>query len=406
MKQLFLLIFLTPALLFGALTFDSNHNKEIALLDSFDIDPSFLNDPVLLSIKEKKQARYQNKHFFKAMEEAYIFIPMVKRIIAESNVPAEFLFLAMAESNFSTKAYSKKRASGMWQVMPETGKIYGLEIDTYVDERRDLVKSTRAAVKYLSYLHDKFGKWYLAALAYNCGEGRVSRAIKRAGTDDLKVLLDKKKRYLPRESRLYIRKILALALLGSDESFLIDREYDYLLNRANAYSLATVALPKGESLKRVAKILDMPHQELKKLNRHLNYDFVPPYADTYDVYIPFVKYAEFKQKYKPGDLQNVFVVHTVKSGDNLSKLGKKYKVPYKLIKDFNSLESNMLSLKQKLVIPIPKPSANSNKSYKVKRGDTLSSIARQFHVSVSQLKQLNRLNGSTIRIGDTLSLYD
>ena len=406
MKQLFLLIFLTPALLFGALTFDSNHNKEIALLDSFDIDPSFLNDPVLLSIKEKKQARYQNKHFFKAMEEAYIFIPMVKRIIAESNVPAEFLFLAMAESNFSTKAYSKKRASGMWQFMPETGKIYGLEIDTYVDERRDLVKSTRAAVKYLSYLHDKFGKWYLAALAYNCGEGRVSRAIKRAGTDDLKVLLDKKKRYLPRESRLYIRKILALALLGSDESFLIDREYDYLLNRANAYSLATVALPKGESLKRVAKILDMPHQELKKLNRHLNYDFVPPYADTYDVYIPFVKYAEFKQKYKPGDLQNVFVVHTVKSGDNLSKLGKKYKVPYKLIKDFNSLESNMLSLKQKLVIPIPKPSANSNKSYKVKRGDTLSSIARQFHVSVSQLKQLNRLNGSTIRIGDTLSLYD
>lgn len=409
MKRLLLTLIFVPALLFGALTFDSNHNKEIALLETFDISPSFLNDPILVSMKEKKRARYQNRHFFQAMDDAYLFIPMIKSILSESDVPVEFLFLAMAESNFSLEAFSNKSASGLWQFMSKTGTIYGLKIDDYVDERRDLVKSTEAAVKYLTYLHEKFGKWYLAALAYNCGEGRVSRAIKSAGSDDLRVLLNEKKRYLPRESRLYIRKIVALALLGSDESFLIDREYAYLLNRANAYSLATVKLPKGERLARVAKILDMPHEELKKLNRHLKYDFIPPYADAYEVYIPFVKFAEFKQKYKPGNIQQTYIVHTVKSGDNLSGLGKKYNLSYKIIKDFNNLSSSRLSLKQKLIIPVSKPmaeKAKEKKAYTVKEGDTLLSIARRFHVRVGDLKLLNSLKSNTIRIGDTLSVND
>ncbi len=406
--KIFLTMFLfLPVLLFGALTFDTNHQKEVTILQAFDIPPSFANDPMLNSIIEKKRSFYQNKHFFKAMDNAYLFIPLIKSILAESDIPAEFLFLAMAESNFSSRAFSSKRASGLWQFMPYTGKLYGLKIDDYVDERRDLVKSTRSAVKYLNALHKRFGKWYLAALAYNCGEGRVHRAIKRAGSDELSVLLDERRKYLPRESRRYIRKIVALAMLGTDESFLLKSEYSYLLNRANAYSLATVKLPKGERLSRLAEVLHIPLEDLKKLNHHLKYDFVPPYAtEGYDVYIPYIKLSEFKQKYTPSDMQQVYVVHTVKPGDNLSKIGRKYNLSYKLIKDFNNLKRNTLSLKQKLIIPITKPSKGSDSDYVVKRGDTLISIARLFKLSVQDLKTKNRLSSNTIRIGERLTIYD
>jgi len=197
----YLLTLLFPFLLFANLTYESNHNKELKLLESFDIEPSFINDSIMNKMRNKKSSTQKNKHFFKAMDNAYIFIPAIKNVLNQHDIPQEFLYLAMAESNFKTKAYSNKRASGLWQFMPRTGKMYRLKIDQYVDERRDLIKSTKAASRYLSYLHTKFGKWYLAAIAYNCGEGRLSKAIKKAGTDKLSVLLDPKKKYIPRESR-------------------------------------------------------------------------------------------------------------------------------------------------------------------------------------------------------------
>jgi len=338
------------------------------------------------------------------MNNAYIFIPLVKKIISDADVPSEILYLAMAESNFSTRAYSKKKASGMWQFMPYTGRMYGLKIDDYVDERRDLVKSTEAAVRYLSYLHKKFGKWYLAALAYNCGEGRLRKGIKRAGTDDLEVLLDSKQKYIPRESRRYIRKIIALALIGYDEAYMIDNECDYLLNRGNAYSLATVSVPAGESLNHVAKLISMPVQDLKKLNRHLKYDFVPPYGNEYAIYIPYVKLSEFKTKYKPAKLQTMYLVHTVTSGDNLSYLGKKYGIPYGRIKDFNHLKKDSLSLKQKLIIPVSKTYVPKKIKYTVKRGDSLDSISKLFKLSIADLKKINKLRSDIIKIGDQLSV--
>jgi len=270
----FFLVLLLPILLNANLTYVFNHNKEVALLESFDIETSFLYDPIMNKMKTQKLNIDKNKHFFKAMDEAYTFIPSIKSILTKHGVPAEFLYLAMAESNFSTRAYSPKRASGLWQFMPETGKLYGLRIDEYVDERRDLIKSTEAAAKYLSHLHKRFGKWYLAAIAYNCGGGRLNQAIRKAGSDDLAILLDPKKKYIPRESRFYIRKIVALAMIGYDEQFLMSSEYEHLLNRANAYSISTVQLSRGDSIKRLSKVVGIPLNELKKLNRQLKYDFV------------------------------------------------------------------------------------------------------------------------------------
>ena len=407
MKYLFILFF--PLFLYANLTYESNYNKELSLLNSFDIEPNFLYDPIMNDMKNKTIKKH--KHFFRAMNDAYLFIPAIKSTLSKYDVPQEFLYLAMAESNFQTKAYSRKRAAGLWQFMPRTGKLYHLKIDEYVDERRDLIKSTEAAAKYLSALHKRFGKWYLAAIAYNCGGGALNRAIRKAGTDDLSVLVNEKKRYIPKESRYYIRKIVALALIGSDEQYMMNSEYEYLLNRANAYSIATVKLAPGESLKRLSRLIHIPLKDLKKLNRHLKYDFVPPYAKSYDVYIPYIKLAEFKQKYFRAPMQNIYKIYRVKNGDNLGHIGKKFGVSYKVIKDFNHLSSNRLYIKQKLVIPIAKRSSitklsNSKYYYMVKRGDSLESIARSHKISIKNIRAQNNIHGSLIRIGDRLKLYE
>lgn len=397
-----LIFLLLPVWLFAALTFDSNYNKEVKIVRSFDIPAAFLNDTELQKIIAEKRKRYENHHFFKSLDEAYLFIPLIKQILSQSTVPSEFLFLAMAESDFSLKAYSNKRASGLWQFMPVTGRLYGLKIDQYVDERRDLVKSTRAAVTYLEALHERFGKWYLAALAYNCGQGRLAGAIRRAGTDDIAVLLDERKRYLPAESRRYIRKIIALTLLASDEDFLIHKEYAYMLNRANSYSIATIRVDRGERVSRVAKLLQMPSHALRALNRHLNYDFIPPYAKSYELYIPYVKLSEFRQSYTPP--RSYQVQHVVSRGETLSHIGKRYGISYRVIKAFNDLTSNHLRIGQRLMIPIDKPAGGP--VYTVQAGDTLGGIARNFNLSIAQIKAFNGLNSDVIRIGDQLKLDD
>jgi len=406
----YLLTLLFPLLLLANLTYESNYNKELTLLESFDIEPSFIYDPIMNNMRNSRTTLKKHKKFFKAMKDAYLFIPAIKNILTKYNIPQEFLYLAMAESNFSTRAYSHKRAAGLWQFMPETGKIYHLHIDEYVDERRDLIKSTEAASKYLTRLHKRFGKWYLAAIAYNCGGGRLSRAIAKAGSDKLSVLLNPHKRYIPRESRFYIRKIVALALIGTDEQFLLSSEYGYLLNRANAYPISTIRLPRGESLTRVAKLIDLPVNELRKLNRHLKYDFVPPYAKYYDIYIPYIKLADFKQKYHEKSMQSIYKVYRVKRGDNLSKIGKKFGVAYRVIMDFNKLKNNRLRLKQKLIIPIPSDKKiakiNSKFYYMVKRGDSLGSISKSFKVSIRNIKSQNHLKSSMIKIGDRLKIYE
>ena len=406
MKYLFLLFF--PIFLYANLTYDTNSNKELSLLSSFDIEPTFLYDPIMNKMKEKTIKGH--KHFFQAMNEAYLFIPAIKNILSKYDVPQEFLYLAMAESNFQTKAYSKKRAAGLWQFMPKTAKLYHLKIDEYVDERRDLVKSTEAAAKYLSALHKRFGKWYLAAIAYNCGGGALNRAIKKAKTDKLSVLIDEKKKYIPRESRYYIRKIVALALIGNNEQFLMHSEYEYLLNRANAYSISTVKVAPGASLSRLSHLIHIPLKELKKLNRQLNYNFAPPYSNGYNIYIPYIKLAEFKQKYRDTAIRNIYKIHIVRNGENLGGIGKRYGVSYKVIKDFNHLHSNMLHLRQKLVIPIAKRSRklklNTRRYYIVRRGDSLRSIARRHHISLKNLRAQNNIKGSFIKVGDRLKLYE
>jgi len=402
------MLLIYPMLLFASLTYSPNYSKEVEVLESFDIEPSFLYDPIMNSMLKSNSTLKRHEMFLRTMRNAYYFIPTIKNILNEYKIPSSFLFLAMAESNFSNRAYSNKRASGLWQFMPQTAKIYNLKIDEYVDERRDLIKSTRAAAKHLLNLYDRFGKWYLAAIAYNCGEGTLERAIKRANSRNIAVLLDEHKKYIPRESRYYLRKIVALSLIGNNEKFIESNEYGHLLNRENAYTIANVKLPRGESLSRVAKLIALPLKKLKKLNRQLKYDFIPPYTRNYDIYIPYTKLSEFKRKYHPKSINKIYKIYIVKRGDNLYNIGKRYRVPYKVIMDFNKLKSNRLQIRQRLILPITEKTKKikSKFYYTVKEGDSLESISKVYKISIRNLKAQNSLNSSLIRIGERLKIYE
>ena len=385
-------------------TFDIGgyYNKEIEILRVLDISPSFISNRDYKYVK-KEYERYKKRHFFNTSSNSFIYIPTIKKLISEAGIPQVFLFMAMAESNFSLHAKSSKKAVGLWQFMPQTAKKFGLRIDEYVDERKDPIKSTKAAIKYLKYLHSRFGRWYLAALAYNAGEGSVERAIKRAKTKKLSILIDPKKRYLPKESRRYIRKIIALALIANDENYYLKNDFDYILNRGSAYSLATVKVRGGDLLSDIAKKIEIKPNILKDLNPHLKYGFAPPYAKNYDIYIPYIKLADFKENYKPTNKKRAFVLYRVKKGDYLAKIAKRYGVSYRIIKDFNRLRSNILRVNQTLVIPIPK---KRKIVYRVKSGDNLYLISKRYNISIAKIKRLNDKKNNLLRVGERLVILN
>ncbi len=318
-------------------------------LNSFGVGVEFLP-----SLKRNAILDAKWEFFVDQFDSSYEFIPIIRSMIIQAGIPQEFLFLAMAESGFSARAYSKKRAVGIWQFMPFTARDMGLRIDEYVDERRDPIKSTRAAIKYLQFLYRSTGEWYLAAMAYNCGLGRVKKAIQRAGSKELQVLLDDKKKYLPRETRSYIRTILSMSLAFNSVQKLQDVNREYLLNRGAMDTLSEVQIKGGTPLANVAVSVGMSLEDLKKYNRHLTYNFIPPQSKTYPVYIPYEKLAQFKQKFDPDATpKSVFMVHKVKKGESLATIAKKYNITIHELKVTNNLSQKpTIFANQKLVIPV------------------------------------------------------
>jgi len=383
---------------YAFLSLQTNYQEQAKVLKSLDINPTFLMDPVFISMKDNAD-RYRTKHFLKVLENGNRFIPILRNMLEEAEIPPAFLYLAMAESNFSARAYSSARASGIWQFMPYTAKKFGLKINLYVDERRDPVKSTKAAIAYLKYLHNMFGKWYLAAIAYNCGEGRVRKAIRRAGTDDLAVLLEQRKKYIPRESRIYIRKIVMMEHMSNSTDFIVGNDAEYLMNRGNTNTLEKVLVKGGTTIDSIAQSVGMSTKELKQYNLHLLYDFTAPSKEKQHIYLPYGKKKSFDKNFNDKKDYGKFFVHKIKKGDSLYMIGKKYGVSYKMIKDFNKLKSNVLRLNKKLIIPVVKP---KTRRYTIKSGDTMGKISRKFNIQIATIMKMNNKKNSKIRPGERL----
>ena len=401
-----------------ATLFNVRENEDVYLqtINKFDVDASFLQDKILISKLNKFSNDRKKEVFLRNLDRAYLFIPILMKKIELAGIPEEFLYLAMAESNFKTTAYSHKKAAGLWQFLAPTGRKYGLRIDDYVDERKDILKSTDAAIAYLKDLHGMFGKWYLAAMAYNCGEGRVRWAIRKAGTDDLSKLLQtsskKRRQFLPRETRNYIRKILSFALIMQETGYFTADQSSHLLNRGMTMPIVTRSIPANVHMSDVSDMLNMKYKDLTKLNPHLRYNITPPNVKTYNIYVPYSRLAFFntnKDKIKPS--LSGFRIHTVKRGDTLYDLARAFGITVNMIKLSNELSSNMLRIKQKLLIPIGgqylgNHSRRQKVVYRVKAGDTLSGISQKFKTKMKDIMRQNELRNTNLQIGDKLVIYN
>lgn len=390
-----------------ATPFDLNDMKKREVLRHFDIPASFLNDPYLQDVYAKKKRQSELGDFAASFENASVFLPTLSALIAQSDLPNEFLFVVLIESKFDPLSTSSRGASGLWQFMEGTGKLQGLAINRFVDERRDYIKSTRAAIAYLSQLHRQFGKWYLALIAYNCGDGRLNRVIQKAGTVDLDILADPAKGHIPPESRRYIRNVLAISLLATDDAFLSAIQYDKLISGTPENEIATVYLPEGEDIDRIAAVLEMPKKNLKKLNTHLTKGVTPPNASAYPVYIPQDKLEAFRQKYRTRALKGYFVMHKVKSGETVANLSKRYDVPKNSIMMENMIGSNSeLSLNRNVRIPINKPFLKNSRLHTAKPGETLASVAAVYNLTLEQLKANNPFSQNTLKEGEEIKVGD
>ncbi len=398
------LIFSIPLWLMAS-GFDPNDQQKIEVLRHFDIPASYLKDPYLHDVYAQKKRECTLQGFADTSENADVFIPMLSSLIAQSDLPSEFLFVVLVESQLKGNTTSSRGAAGLWQFMESTGKLHGLEVNQFVDERRDHVKSTRAAIAYLSSLKKQFGKWYLALIAYNCGDGRLTRAISKAGTNDIRVLTDPKRSFLPPESRKYIRKVVALSLLATDEVFITKMQYDTFLTASTDNPIATVYLPEGENIDRIAAVLEMPKNKLVTLNTHLKKGVTPPNEQSYPVYIPKAKMDDFREKFRTKELKGYFLMHRLKSGETIEQLSKRYNVPKTSIMIENMIgDEKDKTLNRQVKIPITKPFLKNARIQSAESAEKLPSVATLYNLRLEQIKLKNPSDelseGKEVKVGN------
>jgi membrane-bound lytic murein transglycosylase D len=326
---------------------------------------------------------------------------MIQRVLAEEGLPQDLIYLAQAESAFKPTAVSRARARGIWQFMSWRGQEYGLKVSWWVDERQDPEKSTRAAARHLKDLYKEFGDWHLALAAYNSGPGNVSRGILRTGYADFWELY--KRNVLPRETKNYVPIILALTIIAKDP-----QRYGIEVRPEAPYETDTVKPGNPIDLRLVAETIDVDVDTLKTLNPHLLRS-VTPNDPEFELHLPAGTAERFFAEVAavPKEKWTQWRRHRVESGETLSGLAKQYRVAAAAIAEVNGLDAKTtLQVGEKLIIPATAPS-NQGKlvRYRVRRGDTLSSVARQFDVTVEELQRWNGIRGTQVRRGAVLKVY-
>ena len=321
-------------------------------------------------------------------------------VLRSFNLPEILYYQALIESGFKVTAYSSAHAAGIWQFIPATAKRYGLRINAYVDERRDPMRSTIAASHFLSSLHKVFDSWPLALAAYNAGESRVMQTIMNKRSRDFWELARLKA--LPRETRDYIPKFIAAALVGENL-----RDYDLVLPKkpSRSYtcrSLVAVKFPPRVSLKALARQIRLPLKDVKRFNPHLKVAYTPPLYPQYRLWVPrqrasaislkrLARVSHRQAKSTPA------MFHRVRRGENLALIAKKYGVSVGKLRKWNGLRSSRIYPRARLRVSSP-----AQRAYVVRRGDSLSLLAEKFGTTVRSLKRLNKLRGSRIYAGQKL----
>lgn len=364
---------------------------------------------------------------------AEVYFPLFEEYLDKYNMPLELKYLAVVESALNPTANSRAGAKGLWQFMYGTGRMYGLKVNSLVDDRFDPEKATDAACRHLKDLYEIYGNWSLAMAAYNSGAGNVNKAIRRAGG---------KKSYwavwpfLPRETRGYVPAFIAVT---------------YIMNYAAEYNLYpvhpgifhqqidTVMVNDVLSFDQLSEFLEISNEELKFLNPTYKVGIIPSTEEkTYSLRLPYNYIGDFidhekeiyAYKTKKGIEREKLLaeikkakernIHVVRSGENLGLIAQRYRCSVRNLKSWNNLRSNTIYPGQKLVVYAPgytgsRTTATSTKStdisnrsqdyHIVRNGENLGLIAQKYKCSVSDLRKWNKLSGNTIHPNQKLLVY-
>src|ERR1700719_2757614 len=328
---------------------------------------------------------------------------MISRVLREEGLPQDLIYLAQAESAFQPLALSRAGARGIWQFVAYRGQQYGLRHTWWVDERQDPEKATRAAARHLRDLYAKYGDWYLAMAAYNCGPGNVQKGIERTGYADFWELY--KRNVLPRETKNYVPIIVALTLIAKDAAH-------YGIQAEPEAPVATDVVKPGRAidLRLAAETIDVDVETLRSLNPSL-LRLATPEDSSFELHLPPGTAQRFSSEIAdiPADKWVSWRRHRVEGGETLTSIGKKYHVTPAAIADANNLEHRAaLDPGEKLIIPAAQAQSEAKRRlvrYRVRKGDTLLGIADRFSVESDDVKKWNRLKTNHVARGMVLRIY-
>ena len=337
----------------------------------------------------KNFLKNRKRSFERLMGISQFYFPMFEEALAKYNVPLEIKYLAIVESALNSKAVSRVGATGLWQFMYQTGKQYGLKINSYLDERSDALKASDAAARYMSGMYKIFGDWELVLASYNSGAGNVSKAIRRSGGHQNFWNL---KKFLPRETQGYVPAFLATMYI-----FEYHKEHGIVPNKAIVNHLATdtIAIKKKMSFKQLSDLLDIPISQLEFLNPSYKMKVVPYVTnETNFITLPKDKVAVFTSN---EDKMYAYVDYEE------SKREKQFvpKPRVKIVKDSIGVEQKVEEAvaEEETTKPLTKI-----KYHTVRRGDVLGDIAEKYDVSIAEIKRWNKMKGNNVQLGKRLKI--
>ena len=396
----------------------------------------------------KSFLKNRKRSFERLMAVSEFYFPLFEEAFDKHNVPLEIKYLAVVESALNPKAVSRVGATGLWQFMYQTGKQYGLKIDSYIDERSDPLKASEAAAQYMKNMYAIFGDWDLVLASYNSGPGNVAKAIRRSGGQQNYWNIRKN---LPKETQGYVPAFLATMYI-----YEYHKEHGIVPEKApiKHFATDTVMVKRQMSFKQISDLIDIPVAQLQILNPSYKLNIVPSYKDqTHFLRLPQDKMAIFTSneskiyayvdkeanlREKPFQIVKPIVVqdsvntsqrlaqakvryYRVKRGDNLISIAKKYDVAVEDLKKWNNINGNWVAYGKNLKINATDAEqkttavakANTIKDsiktsiasfYVVQKGDNLSAIAKKFNITVADIQEWNKLSSTNVSLGASLQV--
>ena len=397
---------------------DDDHYRELyvrKLAGSADV-PVDYNSEVVRTIRYFQTTA--RKAFKAWLSRSPLYVPMIRKALREAGLPEDLVYKAMIESGFNPRAFSRARAAGIWQFVRGTARLYSLKNNSWIDERRDPEKSTRAAIRHIHHLYGLFGDWRLVIAAYNCGQGRLQRIIQRSGTDDFWKL-----RGLPRETRRHVPRFMAALIISKDPEWFGFRDVVYRMPQ----EFDVVPISECVDLRVAADCAGTTYERMRSLNPELRLGYTPPpVRGTYSLRIPAGTADRFEVNYAriPATRKVQMVEYRMRPGDTISGIARQMSVSIREVLEANNiLNPRRVRAGRRLKIPIrpnakskragraparvastPDPDTHRNVSYRVRKGDTLWGIGRRYGVTPNQIRVWNKLK-KHIAPGDRLEIW-